>query len=103
MSLDDGKEPLGFAAGGQWNGTIKANGSMHSQGTDRPRPDDVTTIPGTLRRIERGPSGKAKKESHGRSQSRHHHHQDLKTVGEYALHHLFNSVSDLDGNKRPVC
>lgn len=29
--------------------------------------------------------------SHSRSHSRHHH-TELKTVGEYALHHLFNSV-----------
>lgn len=33
--------------------------------------------------------------SHGRSLSRHHY-TDSKSVGEYALHHLFNSVSSLD-------
>lgn len=34
--------------------------------------------------------------SHSRSHSRHHH-TELKTVGEYALHHLFNSVRPSPG------
>ncbi|KAF2834428.1 cell morphogenesis protein [Patellaria atrata CBS 101060] len=49
------------------------------------------SIPSGQRRAERMHSGKLSRD-HARSQSRHHHHQqDLKTVGEYALHHLFNS------------
>lgn len=47
------------------------------------------------RRPERMYSGRTRKEhSHTRSQSRGVHSQAVKevTVGEYALHHLFNSV-----------
>lgn len=40
--------------------------------------------------------GKSRRDrSHSRSHSKHH--SESKTVGEYALHHLFNSV------RRPVC
>lgn len=37
-------------------------------------------------------NGKSRRDpSHSRTHSKHHH-QESKTVGEYALHHLFNSV-----------
>lgn len=47
---------------------------------------------GSQRKPERAPSGRSgrKGHDHHRSQSRHQPHE-LKTVGEYALHHLFNS------------
>jgi len=55
---------------------------------DRTMVDGNTTA--GQRRPERMHSGRAKPGS--RSQSRHQHHQqELNTVGEYALHHLFNS------------
>ena len=56
---------------------------------------EASTLNASTRRPERIQSGTSKREHHHhRSQSRHHHHpQELKTVGEYALHHLFNSVS----------
>jgi hypothetical protein len=50
------------------------------------------------RKLERHQSGRSSRKGHHhhRSQSRHHQHpHELKTVGEYALHHLFNSVSRL--------
>lgn len=36
-----------------------------------------------------------REQSHARTTSKHHHHHppESKTVGEYALHHLFNSVN----------
>ncbi|KAH8679011.1 cell morphogenesis protein-like protein PAG1 [Tricladium varicosporioides] len=43
----------------------------------------------TQKRIERGHSGR--KREHGHSHSRHHHRDEVKTVGEYALHVLFTS------------
>lgn len=47
----------------------------------------------TQRNIDRTHSVKARREhSHHRGHSKHHHSQELKTVGEFALHHLFNSV-----------
>jgi hypothetical protein len=48
----------------------------------------------THRRPERAPSARSSRKAHNhhRSQSRPHQHpHELKTVGEYALHHLFNS------------
>ncbi|KAJ5783201.1 hypothetical protein N7457_004975 [Penicillium paradoxum] len=45
-----------------------------------------------------GSGGKPRRErSHSRSQSKHH--SDSKTVGEYALHHLFNSFVGQADNK----
>lgn len=45
-------------------------------------------------RVERMQSGKGKRgHGHHRSHSRHHYKEELKTVGEYALHVLFTSVS----------
>lgn len=51
--------------------------------------DEDISMP-TQRRIDRVPSAKARRE-HGRSQSRNQPEQI--SVGEHALHHLFNSVS----------
>ena len=61
---------------------------------DRDIPDPTNGMV-TQRRLERMHSGKVRREhAHHHSHSKaHHHQQELKTVGEYALHHLFNSVS----------
>lgn len=61
-------------------------------------PDFVETTNLTLaqRSMDRTHSTKARRDhSHHRGHSKHHHPQELKTVGEFALHHLFNSVSSL--------
>lgn len=54
---------------------------------------DGSMVTANVRRPEHMQSGKSRREHHHhRSQSRHHHPpQEYKTVGEYALHHLFNS------------
>lgn len=51
------------------------------------------TTEGTLvqKRVDRTHGKSRSGHGHHRSQSRHHHEQ--KSVGEYALHHLFNKVS----------
>jgi hypothetical protein len=47
-------------------------------------------------RVERMQSGKNRRgHGHHSSHSRHHYKEELKTVGEYALHVLFTSVSPL--------
>ena len=72
------------------------NGSMYTSSTptlagDRDAGDTTNTML-TQRRIDRTHSSRTRRDnSHQRSQSRQ---QEQKTVGEYALHHLFNSVSD---------
>ncbi|KAF1985066.1 hypothetical protein K402DRAFT_405534 [Aulographum hederae CBS 113979] len=60
------------------------------------------------RRPERMLSNRSKKErghEHQRSHSRmhHHHQQELKTVGEYALHHLFNAFVGQADQKIAQC
>jgi hypothetical protein len=48
----------------------------------------------TQKRVERMHSGRSRREhGHHASHSRHHHKDEVKTVGEYALHVLFTSVS----------
>jgi len=48
----------------------------------------------TQKRVERMHSARSSRDHrHRPSHSRHHHKEELKTVGEYALHVLFTSVS----------
>ena len=59
-----------------------------------------------MRRMDRNQlNGKSRREhTHTRSQSRHHHHpQESRTVGEYALHHLFNAFIALADQKIDQC
>jgi hypothetical protein len=51
----------------------------------------VNTV--THKRLERMHSGRSRRDGHHPSHSRHHHKEEIKTVGEYALHVLFTSVS----------
>ena len=52
---------------------------------------DVQDVTSTQKRLDRALNSKSRNpDHHRRSQSRHHHEQ--KSVGEYALHHLFNKV-----------
>ena len=74
-----------------------ATSSVHSYATVSSYTDDRDTMDSevnmlTQRRVDHQPSGKSRRE-HGRSQSKHQPEQI--SVGEYALHHLFNSVSAL--------
>jgi hypothetical protein len=75
-----------FAANGTHPGASIANGAMHA----------VAASDGSVpqRKPERAPSARSSRRGHNqqRSQSRHPQNaHELKTVGEYALHHLFNS------------
>jgi hypothetical protein len=75
-----------FAANGTHPGASIANGAVHA----------VTASDGGVpqRKPERAPSARSSRRGHNqqRSQSRHPQNaHELKTVGEYALHHLFNS------------
>lgn len=57
--------------------------------------DGSTNAP-AQKRVERMHSGRSRRDhGHHPSHSRHHHKEELKTVGEYALHVLFTSVSNL--------
>lgn len=61
---------------------------------DRINAADNSSIPTTQKRVERMHSGRSRRDhGHHPSHSRHHHKDELKTVGEYALHVLFTSVS----------
>ncbi|KAF1810422.1 hypothetical protein P152DRAFT_97645 [Eremomyces bilateralis CBS 781.70] len=85
--------PTAMGAQAATNGTGK-----HSQA---PSLHDATYIDPT-RRMERVHSGRSRKDLHGRSLSRHHP-QEIKTVGEYALHHLFNSFVAQADQKLNAC
>ncbi|KAK3678194.1 Cell morphogenesis protein PAG1 [Recurvomyces mirabilis] len=65
--------------------------TLHSNGHGLPGNRSFENA-ATHRRPERMHSGRVKRShEHNRSQSRVHGQQELKTVGEYALHHLFTS------------
>lgn len=79
-----------FAANGTHPGTVPANGHPGASGSV------AGAIDGNVpqRKPERAPSARSSRRGHNqqRSQSRHPQNaHELKTVGEYALHHLFNS------------
>lgn len=66
---------------------------------ERPPPPGSETSSSTQKRVERMHSGKNSRDyRHHRSQSRHHK-EELKTVGEYALHVLFTSVSAISAHE----
>jgi hypothetical protein len=79
-----------FVANGMLPGA--SNGSGYNSAGAQSAPSDGS---GPHRKPERAPSARSlrsKGHNHHRSQSRHpQHSHELKTVGEYALHHLFNS------------
>jgi hypothetical protein len=59
---------------------------------DRP-PTEQSNHTLTQRRMERVSSGRSRRPGHGHHNSHSRHKEELKTVGEYALHVLFTSVS----------
>ena len=74
------------------NATLHTPSSSASALTTLSGDRDIVDTNGTYltqKRTDRSQSSKARHHHH-RSQSRHHHEQ--KSVGEYALHHLFNKV-----------
>lgn len=72
------------------SGSTLVSTSSATSNADREHGD---TVEGTQvqKRLDRTHGKSRSGHSHHRSQSRHHHEQ--KSVGEYALHHLFNKVS----------
>lgn len=74
-----------------------ANGSLHSSSTSTLVGDqDLGDSSGgtlTQRRLDRTQSVKARR-GHDPQRSQSRHGQEQKSVGEYALHHLFNKVSE---------
>lgn len=74
-----------------------ANGSLHSSSTSTLVGDQDIGDPGggasTHRRLDRTQSVKARR-GHDLQRSQSRHSQEQKSVGEYALHHLFNKVSE---------
>lgn len=74
-----------------------ANGSLHGSSTSTLIEDqdigDVSGGTSTQRRLDRTQSVKARR-GHDPQRSQSRHSQEQKSVGEYALHHLFNKVSE---------
>ncbi|GAT28704.1 cell morphogenesis protein [Aspergillus luchuensis] len=99
VRMEQNEGPSGFQGQG-------ANGAVHSlQGTlstieDRDT-DDVAdgTLASTAHRRMNSNGKPWQERSHSRSHSRHHFGAESKTVGEYALHHLFNSFVGQADNK----
>ncbi|KAI9827158.1 MAG: Cell morphogenesis protein PAG1 [Thelocarpon impressellum] len=88
------------------NGTMMAPAPPSLGNGDRGVPDSSGGPGGPQRRMERMHSGgKIRREQshHHSSHSRHHHQPELKTVGEYALHHLFNSFLGQADQKIDQC
>jgi hypothetical protein len=88
----NGGQPTGSTAiayAGAGTSAITNNGTMSQTSTSKPE------------RVKSERSMRRGGHHHHRSQSRHHPQaHEMKTVGEYALHHLFNSVSEVKGLAR---
>jgi hypothetical protein len=62
-----------------------------------PTPTENNSTTSSQKRVERMHSGRSRRDhGHHPSHSRHHQKEELKTVGEYALHVLFTSVSSFN-------
>ena len=74
-----------------------AHGSLHSSSSSTLVGDqdmgDLNGGPTTQRRLDRTQSVKGRR-GHDPQRSQSRHSQEQKSVGEYALHHLFNKVSE---------
>ncbi|KAG9241551.1 cell morphogenesis protein-like protein PAG1 [Calycina marina] len=69
--------------------SFNSNSTLVAADRTSPAADGITL---TQRKLERMHSGKSRRDyGHHPSSSRHHHKEELKTVGEYALHVLFTS------------
>ena len=80
-----------------------AQGSISSSTTTLLADGDTsTTASSTMKRLERAQSSKNRKE-HGHHRSRSRNQQEQKTVGEYALHHLFNKFNSHTDYKIKQC
>ena len=74
------------------NGSISGYSAISTLLGDRDTTDTSNML--TQRKVDRMHSGKTRRDhSHQRSHSKPQHHPEQRSVGEYALHHLFNSVS----------
>lgn len=73
-----------------------SNGGSFSSSTtlvpDRP-PTENSNYSMTQRRVERMHSGRSRRDHSRHHSNSRHHKEEVKTVGEYALHVLFTSVS----------
>ena len=77
-------------------------GSMPTTSTSLAPDGDSSSTASTMKKLERVQSSKNRKEhSHHRSRSRNQ--QEQKTVGEYALHHLFNKFNSQTDYKIKQC
>lgn len=83
------QSPTGMASSHGIQGTLSTIQDNVADGTTNGSPASVVHKRMTSGGVPR------RERSHSRSHSKHH--SESKTVGEYALHHLFNSV----GNLRP--
>ena len=78
-----------------------AHGSSSSASTNFLAEGDTSSTSSALKKLDRTHSVKHRKEhSHHRSRSRN---QEQKTVGEYALHHLFNKFNSQTDYKIKQC
>ena len=79
-----------------------AQGSLSTTSTNLAPDGDSSSTASTMKKLERVQSSKSRKEhSHHRSRSRNQ--QEQKTVGEYALHHLFNKFNSQTDYKIKQC
>ncbi|EFQ94767.1 hypothetical protein PTT_07455 [Pyrenophora teres f. teres 0-1] len=92
-----------FAANGMQPGPASVTANIYAQAGPQAAASDGSI---TQRRPERAPSARSSRKGHNhhRSQSRHPPHpHELKTVGEYALHHLFNAFISQAEHKINQC
>ena len=76
-----------------FNGSLSSYASTSTLGNrDLREMSDTAENSITQKRIDRKQSGKTRHD-HSRSQSKHQNQPEQTSVGEYALHHLFHSVS----------
>ena len=89
-SLDGALDPFSESTSSTVHGALRSYTSASTVQGERNHTDDPAAML-TQKRIDRVQNGRARRE-HSRSHSNKHHQSEQRSAGEYALHHLFNSV-----------
>ena len=93
-SIDGALDQFSEATSSTAHGSLRSYSSASTLQGERNLADDPAAML-TQKRVDRVQNGRARRE-HSRSHSNKHHQSEHRSVGEYALHHLFNSVRHHD-------
>ena len=92
-SIDGALDQFSESTSSTAHGSLRSYSSASTLQGERNLTDDSAAML-TQKRVDRVQNGRARRE-HNRSRSNKHYQSEHRSVGDYALHHLFNTVCHL--------